>query len=146
MFNLASDLPLAIRLSSGLMSALRPCMTISNGLDPAGLSHDADQVEAYIADPLVHDRISFRWLAECLKANAAAHALAPSLETPVLLQLGGDDKIVDPRPSQRLFQKLASRDKTLHIYRGYYHEIFNETPERRHTAIKDLVDWMAKRI
>ncbi len=146
MFNLASDLPLALRLCSGIMSALRPCATIANRVDPAGLSHDEAQVEAYLADPLVHDRISFRWLSECLRANVATCGLAPSMETPVLLQLAGADRIVNPSPSQRLFQNLASGDKTMYVYEGYYHEIFNETPDRRATAIKDLCNWMAERI
>ncbi len=146
MFNMVSDLPLALRLLFGLMSALRPSRTISNTLDPWCLSHDSQQVEAYIADPLVHDRISFRWLSECLKANAVACELAPSFKIPLLLQLAGDDKIVNPHPSRRLFQKVASTDKTMLIYPGYYHEIFNETPDRRRIAVQDLSAWIANRI
>ncbi len=146
MFNLASDLPMVIRLSSSLGSVLRPSMTISNGIDPSRLSHDPAQVEAYVADPLVHDRISFRWLTECLRANAAAYGLASSLETPVLFQLAGADRIVNPYPSQRLFRQVASRDKDLVIYPGYYHEIFNETPKLRKAPIEDLCNWIVERI
>ncbi|MBY0464904.1 MAG: lysophospholipase, partial [Burkholderiales bacterium] len=35
-----------------------PHITVANGLDPALLSRDPDVGDAYLADPLVHDRIS----------------------------------------------------------------------------------------
>jgi acylglycerol lipase len=37
----------------------------------------------------------------------------------------------------------ASSDKTLKIYDGLYHEVFNE-PERA-AVVDDLLTWMAKR-
>jgi alpha-beta hydrolase superfamily lysophospholipase len=57
-----------------------PNVTVSNGLDPALLSHDQDVVDAYLADPLVHDRISpllGRFIADGgLGGDAACAAMA----------------------------------------------------------------------
>mgnify|MGYP000002897242 CR=1 FL=1 len=46
-----------------------------------------------------------------------------------LLLQGGADKLVDPEGAQMLFETVGSSDKTIKIYEGLYHEIFNE-PER----------------
>ncbi len=146
MLNLASDLPLVVRLTSGLLSAVFPSLTISNRINPKNLSHDHNILEDYIKDPLVHDQISFRWLSQCLKATTRAFSSASTIKIPVLCQLAGNDKIVDPCPSQRFFEKITSKDKTLIVYPGYYHEIFKETESRRMVAITDLIDWIGKRI
>jgi lysophospholipase len=56
------------------------------------------------------------------------------------LTSGADDKLVDPDGS-RLVDKLAgSSDKTLKVYDGLYHEIFNE-PEQDQ-VLDDLANWL----
>lgn len=45
-----------------ILSSLLPSMTIQAGIDSAGMSHDQDEIEKYLNDPLVHD---FATLATC---------------------------------------------------------------------------------
>ena len=46
------------------------------------------------------------------------------------------------RHSSFWFHKLASADKTLEIYPGQYHELFNEVEPDRTRTIADLVRWL----
>jgi lysophospholipase len=57
---------------------------------------------------------------------------------------GGSDRLVDPDGAQILYEKAGSKDKTLKIYDGLYHEIFNE-PEHPQ-VLQDVEDWLAARI
>ena len=46
--------------------------------------------------------------------------------------------------SRNFFEAIASQDKTLRIYPGLYHEIFNE-PERLE-MMGELADWVVSHI
>ena len=122
------------RWFGSLMSNLRPTLLLSNELDPAWLSHDKGVVQAYREDPLVHGRISVRWFAEFLSAMEKAAMMAPHLEVPVLMQVAGNDHLVDATVARGFFESLSIRDKTLHIYDGLYHEIYNELETDRKTG------------
>jgi acylglycerol lipase len=36
----------------------------------------------------------------------------------------------------------AMKDKTIKIYQGLYHEVYNEPKERRDVVLNDLVKWL----
>ena len=57
---------------------------------------------------------------------------------------GGADKLVDPGGAQMLYDKAGSKDKTLKVYEGLYHEVYNE-PERE-VMFKDLETWLAAHV
>jgi acylglycerol lipase len=75
-----------------------------------------------------------------------AHAQASSLKVPTLLQVAGDDHLVNSRSSIQFFEKLVIEDKTLHVYDGLYHEICNEGKDQRRQVLKDLEDWLEKHL
>ena len=54
---------------------------------------------------------------------------------------GGDDHLVDPIGARELYDSVGSTDKTLKIYPGLYHEVFNE-PERGQ-VLGDVEAWLA---
>ena len=53
---------------------------------------------------------------------------------------GGDDGLVDPQDSIDFFEEIGADDKSLRIYAGLCHEIFNEF--KRDRVIRDTVDWL----
>jgi acylglycerol lipase len=57
---------------------------------------------------------------------------------------GSEDKLVDPDGAQMLYDRAGSKDKTLKIYQGAYHEVHNE-PERE-IMFKDVETWLASRL
>jgi alpha-beta hydrolase superfamily lysophospholipase len=57
---------------------------------------------------------------------------------------GSADRLSDPSGSQVLYRRVSSGDKTLKLYDGCYHEIFNE-PERQQ-VFADMEAWLATHI
>ena len=74
------------------------------------------------------------------------HAQASSLKVPILLQVAGDDHLVNARSSVDFFEKLDLENKILHFYDGRYHEIYNEGEDLRRHVLKDLEDWLEERL
>ncbi|ALJ11740.1 alpha/beta hydrolase [Sphingopyxis macrogoltabida] len=109
-------------------------------LDANGVSRDPAVVAAYLADPLVYTgKIGARLGKEFMDAMAAAQAGAPKIRLPILLQHGEADSLASAEGSQYLFDHVSSADKTLKIYPGLFHEIYNE-PERD-AVLDDLIGW-----
>lgn len=138
-------IPLIKSLLGSMMSRIWPGLTLGNELDSGKISHDPDAVSAYENDPLVHDRVSARFFTEFLGAMQTVHQQASLLRAPVLMQLAGDDHLVNAASSKQFYRKLETPDKTLHVYEGFYHEIYNETQDRREAALQDLEDWLGER-
>jgi alpha-beta hydrolase superfamily lysophospholipase len=142
---LTSDIPAAKAFAGKIMSAFFPTFGFGNDLDVSKISHDEDVVRAYMDDPLVHNRVSARWFTEFLSAMKAAGHSAPEIKIPILMQLAGDDHLTNAGTSANFFEALGSEDKTLHIYKDLYHEIYNEKKEQRKQVLDDLNEWLMKR-
>lgn len=114
-------------------------------LDPCGISRDPEVVKTYINDPLVfHAKTSARLAAELLKAILRVTAEVGKITLPFITMQGTEEKIVHPGGAQMLYDKASSKDKTVKIYPGLYHEVFNE-PERAR-VLKDVETWLAAHI
>ena len=110
-------------------------------LDAEGVSRDPAVVDAYVNDPLVYTgKISARLSAELLKTMQRVTEGAAEIRLPILIVQGGNDKLVDPSGAQLLYDSVASRDKTIKIYDGFYHEVFNE-PEHEQ-VLSDVKTWL----
>ncbi len=140
------EIPVVKKVLGSVMSYIWPGLTMGNGLGASKISHDSKVVSTYETDPLVHDRVSARLFTELLAAMETVHAQASSLTLPVLLQVAGDDHLVSARSTLQFFKALDLDDKTLHVYDGLYHEIYNEGKDQRRQVLKDLEDWLEKHI
>jgi acylglycerol lipase len=78
--------------------------------------------------------------AEMLDAMDRVDAGLPSLRVPLLVMQGTADGLVDPGCGPHVYERAGSPDKTLKMYDGLWHEIFNE-PERDH-VLGDLIAWL----
>ncbi len=134
-----------IKLALGrFFSRALPGITMSNGLDPNLVSRDPEVVKKYIEDPLVHDRVSARWFTCFVSAIDQAQARAGELNLPILIMQSGADGLVVPEGAREFYQKVSSPDKTLKIWEGFYHEMFNE-PEKQE-VFEFLFHWMEKHL
>ena len=130
-----------------VLPRLAPNLCVGNGLDANLISHDAKVIQAYLADRLVHNKISPRLGQFIATAGPATVAAAAFWKTPTLLMYAGADQLVDPAGSQR-FAKLSAASPavtpgtvTATCFDGYYHELFNESqPEPVFEALKDWLD------
>ena len=110
-------------------------------LDAEGVSRDPAVVDAYAGDPLVYTgKITARLGAELLKAMKRVTEQAPKIRLPIMIVQGSDDKLVDPSGAQLLYDLVSSKDKTIKIYNGFYHEVFNE-PEHE-LVLNDVKIWI----
>ncbi|MBW2031595.1 MAG: lysophospholipase [Deltaproteobacteria bacterium] len=142
---LAVEVPTVKRVLGNLMSRVFPSFTMANGLDVSMLSHDEQVVKAYIKDPLVHDRVSARWFTEILNAMEYVNSSVTKFKIPILMQIARDDHLTDPLVSEEFFERLTVRDKTLRVYEGLYHEIYNEKKDMRRKPLQDLRGWLEER-
>lgn len=125
-----------------VMSFIWPGLSFGNELDATKISRDESVVNAYQNDPLVHDRVSARWFTEMLSTMEEVNRQASHLHLPILMQVAGDDHLVNAQSSKQFFENLTAADKTLHVYDGLYHEIYNELDEDRQKVLGDLESWL----
>jgi acylglycerol lipase len=105
------------------------------------ISRDPAVVEAYNTDPLVfRTPIRARLGAEMLATMDRVDAGLPAMQVPLLVMQGTSDGLVDPGCGPQVYNRAGSPDKTLKMYDGLWHEIFNE-PEREH-VLDDLAAWV----
>ena len=111
-------------------------------IESSAISRDAAVVMSYDADDLVyHGKYSARLGAEML-AQLTTH-LPPRLseiDKPVLLIHGTGDRLANPEGSRLAYQNIGSKDKTLRLYPGFFHETFNEPDGIQ--VMEDIVFWL----
>jgi alpha-beta hydrolase superfamily lysophospholipase len=132
------------KLLVAALGALVPDIAVGNGLDPEWVSRDPAVVAAYLADPLVHDRISPRLARFIARGGALARSRASAWRVPTLLMWAGADRCVAPSGSAEFAAAAPREFMSSRAFDGLYHEIFNE-PEREE-VVRTLLDWLAQRV
>jgi len=139
-----SSIPPVLKVAVRLISLLFPKMGVTV-LDATAISQDKAVVDAYVNDPLVHrGKIPARLGAEMVKTLDKLPSLMPQINLPILIMHGTEDRLCKPEGSQMLYDLVGSRDKTLKLYKGFHHEIFNEPG--RLQVMADVEAWLATRI
>ncbi|MDI6894884.1 MAG: lysophospholipase [Bacillota bacterium] len=141
---LALEIPRWKRNAGMLLARFLPRFSMPNGIDPTLLSRDAEVVQRYRRDPLVTDRVSARLFAEMLSGMARVARRAVQLDAPCLLLLAGEDGLVSVPVAENVFVRLGTHDKEMHVYPGYFHELFNE--EAKEEPLGRLRQWLEQRL
>jgi len=139
-----SSLSSALIPLARILSLLLPRLGIMV-LDASAISQDKAVVDAYVNDPLVYrGKITCRFGAEMLATLRKLPSEMPEINLPILIMHGTADRLCDPEGSRILYERANSRDKTLKLYEGFYHEIFNEPGHKQ--VLADMEAWLATRI
>jgi len=110
-------------------------------LDASGISRTPAVVEQYMNDPLVNKgKLSARLITEMFSTMDNCKARAAEIKLPIKIMHGSADVMTAPTGSEYLYQHISSKDKSLTIYDGLFHEIFNE-PEAPN-IYAEIVDWL----
>ncbi|MEO7640809.1 MAG: lysophospholipase [Ramlibacter sp.] len=133
------------KLLLAVLPRIAPNLTVGNGVKPDFISHDPQVVQAYRADPGVHDRISARLALFIAQAGQMVIGRAARWKVPTLLIYAGSDRLVDPQGSRDFAATAPADVVTTQAFDGHFHEIFNETPERTEPVFKALKDWLDAR-
>jgi len=116
-----------------------PPTTPNRVLNASALSHDQAVVDAYVNDPLVY-RGPIPERSAMTEMRKQLPGLVPGIKLPVLIMAGAGSPMGDGARSQALYDVVGSEDKTLKLYEGLYHEIFNE-PEHPQ-VMADIEAWL----
>jgi alpha-beta hydrolase superfamily lysophospholipase len=132
------------KLLLAVVAPMLPDLAVSNGLKPAWVSRSPAVVEAYVADPLVHDRITGRVGRFVARQGPAVIASAPRWSTPTLLMWAGADRCVAAAGSAAFAAGAPPGVVTAREWPGLFHEIFNE-PERD-AVLGAMTLWLDARV
>ncbi|MBR58245.1 MAG: lysophospholipase [Myxococcales bacterium] len=125
-FALGRDLTLVENVMSRVLSRVAPTMPLPSGVGAEGISKDPAVVRAYENDPKIVKKPLARWANELMKAQAAVVVEAPRVTVPCLVMGGTDDPVVSVDQIRAFYEACGSEDKTLEMFEGLRHEIFNE--------------------
>ena len=104
------------------------------------LSRDPRVRQLYLSDPLACHSNTVRQGTEVLRALADMPRKCESIVCPVYLVHGSHDRIISLEGSFELFQVIRSRNKTMQIIPGGYHEIHNDIDQECYFSA--LLQWL----
>lgn len=113
-----------------IANALFPSVVQPSGLIAEHISRDPKIVEAYMNDPLNHDRISARMFMELYMSGLQLPSKAKNVELPLILMHGKPDQITSAEATEE-FASRAGDNVRLKIWRSCYHELHNEPNKKR---------------
>ncbi len=118
---------------------------VPNGVAAADLSHDKEEVERYLGDPLVHSWITPGAFLAIENALGTLPKLPASLGLPVLFLLSGKDRVVHTPAAQAFAAKLGIAHPgqvEVKLFHSFFHEPFHEL--KRERAFLELKKWILK--
>jgi len=129
--------------ASRVLSVLTPKLALHAGLDTKALSRDPQVVRDYEEDPLVHGLACPRLSTELTAAQKRIFDRIGTLDCPLLICHGSDDRIAPGEPVERLYESTPVSDKALRIFEGAYHELHNDLI--RDDIYRLYADWILER-
>jgi acylglycerol lipase len=108
-------------------------------------SRDAKVVKALIDDPLLANEVQpTKTVAEMVRADERLKRDFKLFTLPVLIIHGTKDTVTRPEGSQEFFTNASSKDKTLKLYEGYFHDPLSDIGKE--AVMKDIRDWIGSRL
>ncbi len=107
------------------------------------LSQLSDSARQKVEDGLLHSFMSIQASVEVASATTRMRASALEIATPVLITHGEQDTVNQPQGSREMFGLVASKDKTLTLYKdsGFAVHLGKEAVE----YIADICNWILPR-
>ncbi len=129
-----------------VLAKITPKKFINPGLEADKLSHDSEVVQAYENDPLVNaDKITIRLGWELMNNFEKFDSITDNLKLPLLVQCGSEDSLI--KGSEEVLRNAFNmEDRSIIIYDGLYHEVYNEIKEESEKVLNDLSNWLDKHI
>ncbi|KAH6760355.1 alpha/beta-Hydrolases superfamily protein [Perilla frutescens var. hirtella] len=82
---------------------------------------------------------------ELMRLSREVQGKFSEVDVPFLVVHGGDDIVCDPACAEDLYNRAASKDKTLRIYPGMWHQLVGEPDENVELVFGEVVDWLLTR-
>ena len=118
-----------------------PVLTLKN----EDFSRDPKAVEALKNDPLTaHEVQPAITVAALVRADERLHDEFPRITLPVLILHGTKDKAAVSHGSEFFHQTVGSKDKTLKLYEGHYHDLLNDIGKEQ--VFEHIHQWIERRL
>jgi alpha-beta hydrolase superfamily lysophospholipase len=136
------DIGFVQKLGIGLLNKINPKKVLDMDFNVEGLSHDSKVLEAYTNDPLVFaGKITPSLASGFTSSLKRIENEANAVGIPLLIQKGSEDPLLaDVEKFSEYFENVE--DRTLKIYQGLLHEVYNEIEEERARVLDDLLNWL----
>ena len=122
---------------------LLPSVTMPNELDVNAISRDPIEINMYMDDPLIHDRVSTGYSLRFIETGEWALQHANQLKTPLLLLHGTADRITSHEASGE-FAKRSKGKSELVLVEGAYHELHNDLDKEK--VLRIIAKWIDDKI
>lgn len=136
-----AKVPVSKKVAARALSRVWGTLQMDTNLKADNLSHDKAVPEAYLADRLVHGKMTPRFYTELQAAMSDTMRRTTGINHPLQMLLPMQDSVVDPEKSLHFFRELKTREKRLKTYPGFYHEPMNEVGKEK--VFEDLCDWIS---
>ena len=108
-------------------------------------SRDPIAVRDLNSDPLTAGEVQpARTVAALVRADERLRREFPRITLPVFILHGTADKATMPAGSQLFFDTAGSRDKTLKLYEGHFHDLLNDVG--KDAVLADIKAWIDARL
>lgn len=142
LLKVSDDVSPFLQRISGIVGALAPHLAVLP-LENAAISREPEAVRAYVEDPLVyHGRIMARTGAEMTRSANRIQTCMENVTAPLLILHGTADRLCDINGSRQMNARAKSADKTLKLFDGGYHELFNDLDREKFAA--DIIAWLSR--
>ncbi|CAN1251775.1 Caffeoylshikimate esterase [Linum perenne] len=83
---------------------------------------------------------------ELLRVCRDLQARFEQVDVPMLISHGGEDVVCDPACVEELHRRASSKDKTLKIYPGMWHQMVGEEQDNVNLVFGDMISWLNARV
>ncbi|MBC7741803.1 MAG: lysophospholipase [Bdellovibrionaceae bacterium] len=127
LFGVAVDVPAWKDTGATFLNLLLPKLTLGNEIKSDQLTSDLDIIREYEQDPYRHNRISSSVYVGFKREFPKILNRAEEITLPTLLHISDQDPVVSTESALKFFDRLGSPHKTLKIFKGGKHELYNDT-------------------
>jgi acylglycerol lipase len=104
-------------------------------------SRDPAVVAALNADPLIaNESQPSETVAELVRADELLKRSLQRITLPLLILHGTADKVTKPSGSKEFYERAGSRDKTLKLYEGHFHDLLADVGKEQ--VMADIQAWI----
>jgi acylglycerol lipase len=108
-------------------------------------SRDPNVVAAMNGDPLIaHETQPTQTVAELVRADERLKSEFSRITLPLLILHGTSDRAAKSSGSRVFFDAAGSKDKTLKLYDGHFHDLLNDIDKE--TVVEDIKSWLGARL
>jgi alpha-beta hydrolase superfamily lysophospholipase len=118
-----------------------PVLTLKN----KDFTRDPKALAALESDPLTHKEVQpAKTVAVLVRADERLEREFPKIKIPVFIMHGTVDKATVPSGSQFFYDTVGSKDKTLRMYEGHFHDLLNDIGKEG--VMADIKNWIDRRL